>query len=199
MNNSLSVPYDLSPPAPQARQQEGARTRDEQDSTFHDQFVALFDGHFARLQRVVSRLSGEPELAADVVQDAFVRLYRRGSLPDAPPQWLISVALNLFRNAASTRSRRGRLLTVARGEAMHSDAAPPPDHLVTQEESRQRVRQAMDRMPEREQRLLMLLAEGYTYREIAGALGIHEASVGTLLARAKRLFRETYGDDAHAR
>ena len=39
----------------------------------------------------------------------------------------------------------------------------------------------------------MLLGDGYSYREIAGALELSESSVGTLLARAKRLFRESYG------
>ena len=43
--------------------------------------------------------------------------------------------------------------------------------------------------------MLLLRAEGYGYRDIAAALGLHEASVGTLLARAKGAFREAY--DAH--
>jgi RNA polymerase sigma-70 factor (ECF subfamily) len=54
------------------------------------------------------------------------------------------------------------------------------------------VRSAIDRLPERERRLLMLRAEGYAYRDIAAALELNEASVGTLLARAKRMFVESY-------
>jgi RNA polymerase sigma-70 factor (ECF subfamily) len=45
---------------------------------------------------------------------------------------------------------------------------------------------------------LLLRAEGYSYKEIAEALMIQEASVGTLLARAKRAFRELYEDQADA-
>jgi DNA-directed RNA polymerase specialized sigma24 family protein len=41
---------------------------------------------------------------------------------------------------------------------------------------------------------LLLRAEGYSYRDIATALDLNEASVGTLLARAVRAFRESYGD-----
>jgi len=40
--------------------------------------------------------------------------------------------------------------------------------------------------------MLLLRAEGYSYREIASALQLNEPSVGTLLARAKRAFREAY-------
>jgi len=154
--------------------------------------VELFNTHFRRLYRYLDRLSGEPELAADLAQEAFVKLYQRGALPDAPEAWLISVAMNLFRNERSTQTRRRRLLTVARASSSHSDPLPSPEHEVTADESRRRVRQAIDRLPERERSLLLLRAEGYDYRDIASALGLNQASVGTLLARARRAFREIY-------
>jgi RNA polymerase sigma-70 factor (ECF subfamily) len=163
-------------------------------TSFHDQFVARFKASFPRLYRYLDRLSGDPELAADIAQEAFLRLYRRGTLPDAPEAWLISVAMNLFRNEKSRRSRRGRLLTGARSEGVLADPSPSPEHAAVAEESRRRVRVAVDRLPERERRLLLLRAEGYSYRDIAGALELNEASVGTLLARAREAFRACYGD-----
>lgn len=163
-------------------------------TSFHDQFVALFEVHFPRLYRYLDRLSGEPELAADVAQETFVRLYRRGTLPVAPEAWLISVAMNLFRNVKSSRSRRRRLLTSARSEAVLADRSPSPEEAAIADESRGRVRAAIDRLPERERRLLLLRAEGYSYRDLAAALDLKEASVGTLLARARRAFRERYED-----
>ncbi|MEZ0334865.1 MAG: sigma-70 family RNA polymerase sigma factor [Gemmatimonadales bacterium] len=160
--------------------------------SFHDSFVGLFEAHFRRLFRYLDRLSGDPELAQDIAQETFVRLYRRGSLPDTPSAWLISVAMNLLRNAQSSRSRRRRLLTAARSEHLHADPPPLPDEAAIAEESRRRVRLAIDRLPERERRLLLLHAEGYGYRDLAAALGLNERSVGTLLARARRAFRERY-------
>lgn len=165
---------------------------------FHDRFVQLVDAHFHRLYRYLDRLSGEPELAADLAQEAFIRLYRRGSLPDAPEVWLITVAMNLFRNVKSKRSRRRRLLTDARGEAALSDPPPSPGQAADAAESRRRVRKAIDRLPDRERRLLLLRAEGYSYRDIAAALELNQASIGTLLARARRAFREVYEDDSDA-
>ena len=164
----------------------------ETTSSFPDQFTAVFDANFARLFRCLDRLSGDPELSADLAQEAFVRLYQRGTLPDTPAAWLISVAMNLFRNERSTRGRRGRLLTEARSRHALGDAAPAPDEQAVAAETRSRVRATIDRMPERERRLLLLHAEGFSYREIAAGLGIHEASVGTLLARARRAFRALY-------
>lgn len=160
--------------------------------SFHDQFVELFNAHFQKIFRVLDRLSGEPDLASDLAQEAFIRLHRRGALPDAPEAWLISVAMNLLRNVKSTASRRRRLLTVARAEGVLADPPPSPADVVDAEDSRRRVRVAVDRMPERERRILLLRAEGYSYRDIATALALNEASVGTLLARANRAFRALY-------
>jgi len=170
----------------------------ETTPSFHDRFVDLFDAHFQRLYRYLDRLSGEPELASDLAQEAFIRLYRRGSLPDAPEAWLISVALNLFRNAATSRSRHRRLLTVERGAAVHSDPEPSPEQTAVDEDAGGRVRSALARLPERERRLLLLRSEGFSYRDIAAALELNEASVGTLLARARTAFREIYKEASDA-
>jgi RNA polymerase sigma-70 factor (ECF subfamily) len=159
---------------------------------FGGRFAELFGAHHARLLRVMNRLSGDPELAADVVQEAFVRLYRRGSLPDSPEAWLISVAMNRFRNEKTARSRRLRLLTPLR--ALELRGAPPvdPADAAAAEESHRRVRQALNLLPERERAMLLLQAEGYRYRDIAAALGLNEASVGVMLARARVAFRRAY-------
>ena len=170
----------------------------EMTVSFPDQVVVVFDAHFHRLFRFLDRLSGDPDLAADIAQEAFVKLYDRGSLPDRPEAWLISVSMNLFRNARSTGSRRARLLTLSRGEAVHSDPLPTPDETSAAAESRHRVRRAIDRIPERERNLLLLQAEGYSYHDIAEVLELNETSIGTLLARARLLFREAYQDSSDA-
>lgn len=185
------------PAGPWARRTEGADALAETPS-FHESFVRLFRGHHQRLYRYLQRLSGDPELAADLAQETFVRLYRRGALPDSPEAWLITVAMNLFRNARSTGSRRRRLLTLARAERVHSDPGPTPDQTAAAEESRRRVRAALERVPLRERRMLLLQAEGYAYRDIADALGLRQASVGTLLARARRAFLAEYGSATDA-
>ena len=152
----------------------------------------MFEAHFQRLHRYMSRYSGEPELAADVVQEAFVKLCQRGALPDEPGAWLISVAMNLFRNERGKRSRRLRLLTPERGEQSLGDPLASPEENAMADDTRRNVRAALQRLPERDRQMLLLHGEGYRYREIALALKMNEASVGTLLARARRAFRESY-------
>jgi len=149
----------------------------------------LFTAELPRLFRYLNRLGGDPDLASDLAQEAFVRLYRRGSLPDAPGPWLAAVATNLFRNHQSAVSRRRRLLTPERASEAHSDAPPSPLSGVESAETKRRVRAALERLPERERQLLLLRAEGYDYRELAAALELAPGSVGTLLARARTAFK----------
>lgn len=168
------------------------------EPTFQQQVVGLFTAHFQRLYRYLNRLSGEPDLAADLAQEAFIRLSGRGSLPEAPEAWLVTVALNLFRNEMTTRSRRRRLLKLRAREGGAEAPAPGPDQAGVAGGNRGRVRAALDRLPERDRQLLLLQAEGYSYRDLALALGLNEASVGALLARARRAFRQSYGGPTDA-
>lgn len=108
------------------------------------------------------------------------------------------MALNLFRNTKSTERRRHLLLSVVRGEGVHSDPLPATDHAAAAGESRARVRAAIERLPARDRQLLLLRAEGYSYRDLARALELNEASVGTLLARARQAFRAAYGSASDA-
>jgi RNA polymerase sigma factor (sigma-70 family) len=160
--------------------------------------VELFHAHFHRLARYLDRLSGDPALAADLAQEAFVRLHERGSLPDHPEAWLITVAMNLFRNEKATSARRRHLLTAARAETTLGDPPPSPSQAAEASDSRDRVRAAIDRLSERDRQVLLLRAEGYGYRDLAAALELKEASIGTFLARAKRAFREAYEGDSDA-
>jgi len=156
---------------------------------FDDAFRKEFDKHFASLFRYLDRLTGDPDLAADVAQEAFIRLYRRGSLPTQTGSWLAVVARNLFWNARSKSRRRRRLLATQRVRETMAD--PNPSLATGLEEVRRRrsARRALDRLPERERELLLLRYEGFSYREIAEILELNEASVGTLLVRAKQAFR----------
>jgi RNA polymerase sigma factor (sigma-70 family) len=162
---------------------------------FDHAFEQLFEDEFARVFRYLDRLSGEPDLAADLAQEAFIRLYRRGSMPERPIPWLVTVAMNLFRNVRTSQVRRARLLAGARVEMTVADQPGLPDR---DENDSVRVRDALNALTERERELLLLRAEGYSYRDLAVALQLHEPSIGTLLARAKRAFREAYGEGPHA-
>jgi RNA polymerase sigma-70 factor (ECF subfamily) len=77
--------------------------------SFDDAFHALFAERSAALYRYLNRVSGDLELSEDIVQECFVKLHRRGAMPDDPRAWLMAVANNLLRDAHRRVARRKRL------------------------------------------------------------------------------------------
>lgn len=154
-------------------------------------FEAAYRHHWAALFRYVDRLVGDADLAADVVQEAFVRLLDQ-TLPDEEVRrWLFTVATNLVRDDARMSARRRRLLAERYEQAdLAHDPAELPDRAVLRAERVAAVRAALAEMPERDRRLLLMREEGFRYAEIAEVIKVAPGSVGTLLARALRRFTE---------
>ncbi|MBI3568841.1 MAG: sigma-70 family RNA polymerase sigma factor [Gemmatimonadetes bacterium] len=157
--------------------------------TFEADFRRVFDERFPALFRYLDRLCADPDLAADLAQEAFVRLYERKTMPLEVRTWLVAVSSNLLRDERRRRSRRRRLLLGRAASDLMGDSEPSPDAGPLRAEVRQMVRAALDTLPERDAQLLLLREEGLSYREIALALGLNEVSVGTLLLRARAAFQ----------
>jgi RNA polymerase sigma-70 factor (ECF subfamily) len=158
---------------------------------------AEYEAAYERLQpslyRYLLRLTGDPDLAEDLTQESFVRLLDH-DLPEAEIRpWIFAVATNLVRDSARTRERRRRLLQERGERGIH---APPPDEWVERAERIESVRAALDKLSERDRKLLLLREEGFKYAEIAEVIGVVPGSVGTLVARALRRFAAAYGAGA---
>lgn len=162
-------------------------------SPFDVNFRAIFESRYAELFRWLDRYCGDASLAADVAQETFVRLYGRGEMPEDVRAWIVSVALNLVRDEQRRTTRRRLLLQRRPASTTMADAEPSPEDDVLAGERRALVRRTLETMTSRERALLLLREEGYSYRELAAALALNEASVGALLMRARATFREAYG------
>ena len=158
---------------------------------FEESFRQLFHTQHASLFRYLHRLTADADAAEDLTQEVFVRLYQRGSLPDDTRGWMAAVAHNLLRDEKRTGKRRIELLQ-ARPLDLHRGGDVAADEQVLGEERRRRVRFALNKLSERDRRMLLLRHEGYSYREIAPLVGVSETSVGTLLLRATAAFHAAY-------
>jgi len=158
-------------------------------------FEVLFRRYYQRIWGSLYRLVGDE--AEDLVQEVFMRLYRR------PPKaqgtdlgaWLYRVATNLGYNALRARRRRRGyrdLLGKVTAGAGWRRAEPEPETWAMQTEEQRQVRIGLACLHERQAALLVLRYSGLSYREIADVLGVSPASVGTLLARAERAFEGAY-------
>jgi RNA polymerase sigma-70 factor, ECF subfamily len=155
----------------------------------------LFQQHYARVYAVLYRLVGDE--ADDLAQEVFLRLYRR------PPRetdadlaaWLYRVATNLGYNALRSQRRRERyrdLLGAVTDVLGWQHRALDPALEVAQRQEADQVRAILAALRERDAAILILRHQGLSYREVADALGVAPGSVGTMLARAERAFRELY-------
>lgn len=152
-------------------------------------FEAFFHDHYGRIARVVARVVGDHGRAEDLAAEAFWKLWRTPQMHgESAGGWLYRTAVRLGLN--ELRSGRRRL----RYEAL---AAVPADLLTPEEvhaaaEEREQVRQTLALLRDRQAELLVLRSSGLSYDELAAALGLNSASVGTLIARAQQAFRKEY-------
>lgn len=159
-------------------------------------FDALFREHYPRLVAMLGRLTGDRAQAEEIASDVFCKLSQRGPA-DLP--WIYRVATNAGLDALRMNARRRRREDAAGVESVR--CAEPSDALqeMLRRERRARVRTILGELKPRDAQLLLLRAEGLAYKELAETLGIHQGSVGTMLARAEaefeRRFRTRYGDD----
>lgn len=159
---------------------------------FEDAVTQLFHQQFRPLFRYLDRLCGDADLAADLAQEAFVKLYERGVVPEEPAGWLVTVATNLFRDTQRSAQRRERITTDRGRDPTHHTEVREADTKIIADEARDHVRSVLATLPLRDRQLLLLRHEGYSYRELAHMLEIEEGSVGTLLLRATRAFRTAF-------
>jgi RNA polymerase sigma factor (sigma-70 family) len=144
----------------------------------------LFEEHHDGLYRYLVRFCGDPDLAADAAQEAFVRLLERPPKGSVERAWLYRVATNVVLDATRARGRRLRLLRAAPERAPMSDPPRDAHEQVVAAERRRVVRQALASLSDRERAVLLMREEGFAHREIAEAVETTTASVGTMIARA---------------
>jgi RNA polymerase sigma-70 factor (ECF subfamily) len=151
---------------------------------------SLFRQYHDPLVRYLTRRLGDRDWAEEVAQETFVRALRQTNLTNERA-WLFAVATNLVRDEARKDARRRRHLELLTSEAKAESELEPVDPLERAEE-RGLARKAIEMLTERDREALLMKEEGLDYHEIAEALALSFASVGTTLSRARRRLVEAY-------
>ena len=102
--------------------------------------------------------------------------------------WLSRTAVRTGLNELRTRVRSAHYEQLA-------DASPPvpnPEQVHAAAEQQEHVRLTLAALESRQAELLLLKSAGLSYNELAAALELNPASVGTLLSRAQQAFRKEY-------
>lgn len=167
-----------------------------------DLFRRLVETHSAELTRYVGGFLGTGSAeVADVVQDAFLRLWQKPPVElTAPRAWLFAVCRT---KALDALRRRGREVAEFEGDGLlaTADDAPTPDRTLRAKETSAALVDLVEHLPARQRELVRLkYRDGLSYAEIATVTGLTATNVGFILHSALATLRARAGaHDALAR
>jgi RNA polymerase sigma-70 factor (ECF subfamily) len=149
-----------------------------------DAFRAFYDRTARLLLAYLSRVTGDRQLANDLLQETYYRFLRARSEYQSEAHrrnTLFRIASNLARD--NHRRKRAKPIEVsAAGETAIAD-----DSNAATAERRADLHRAMSKLRQRDRELLWLAyAQGSSHREIAASLGLKAGSIKLLLFRARR-------------
>jgi RNA polymerase sigma-70 factor (ECF subfamily) len=160
------------------------RTGGADPAAVTEMISAAYRDHAASIHGIALRSTRDPEIAADVTQEAFLRLVteaQAGRFPDNVGGWL-------YRTSANLVISRGRRVSVARRFAprlVRRDGPAEPDAVALMQEEHRELDLALATLTTTERVALLMAAGGATGAEIAARLGRSHGATRTLLCRAR--------------
>jgi RNA polymerase sigma factor (sigma-70 family) len=139
-------------------------------------FEDVYDALYSRMVRVAHMLTGSNESAEDIVQDAFVGLYRRFDTVADPASYLYRSVVN----GCGARHRHRAVVEKVRHLVAAPDAVDPTEVDVT--------RDALSRLAPR--RRVVVVLRFYADLPLAEIAGVLRCSVGTVKSMLHRALRE---------
>ncbi len=162
-------------------------------------FEALYRQHSGRVYALCLRMSGDPALAGDLAQEAFLHVWERLRSFRGDSQfstWLHRVTVNVVLGEQRSRLRR-EARVVDDGELAMERAERPGGPAIADPPVPGRaadIERAIAKLPKEARRILVLHdVEGYRHPEIAEMTGRSVGTCKSQLHRARRLLREALG------
>lgn len=162
-------------------------------------FGVLVQRYERRLLRVIARFIRDPDLAEDLAQETFLRVYEKLDQFDTSRRfgpWLFRVGVNLTLDHLRKKKRRGWIglfseHTCGNEEARSYDPGQVDPRVAADEQ--QEVRRVLEDIPEKYRTVLVLRdLENFSTSEIAAILNRKEATVRWRLAEARSKFEELW-------
>lgn len=155
---------------------------------------AVFKAHYAGMASFVQRFVRSHDLAEELVQDVFLKLWsKREQLAEI--ETFRTYLFRAARNTALNYLRRAKLERRWREEQGTDDDPPPTfaaDEGTAEQEVAVAVQEAINRLPPRCREIFLLSRDGgLTYAEIARSLEISVKTVETQMGRALKSLRSS--------
>jgi RNA polymerase sigma-70 factor (ECF subfamily) len=176
-----------------------------------ERYADLVARHQRRAARIAYHYLRDSAEADEAVQDAFIKAYSHlASFREELPfeVWFTRILINGCLDRIKARTRRERWLVSAPepapGQADFTErvasSGPSPEDQLLARERRQKLADALARLPERQRSVFMLSHyEGCTSREVSAMTGLNESTVRVHLFRAIRRLRTLLAADGSGR
>jgi RNA polymerase sigma-70 factor (ECF subfamily) len=152
----------------------------------------VFRRDYPLVVAVAARVLGSRDEAEDVAQEVFLSFSRSSVPAEEAPRWLSVAAAH----AALNHLRSGRRRAAREGRVFELGTVPDVADDVVVRDERSRVRAALARLPRKQAVALVLRHSGLSYSDVAAALDLSPASVGTTVRRAESALRKELSTDA---
>jgi RNA polymerase sigma-70 factor, ECF subfamily len=149
----------------------------------------IFQAEYERVARVIARVLRDPARAEELAVEVFLKWSRNPKAQgENSSAWLYRVAVRSGLDELRRETRRTRRQSLLRFVGY----VPTPEDLRASREDQERVRVVLAAIQPRQAELLVLRNQGFSYDELACALDLKPASIGTFLSRAEQAFRKEY-------
>ncbi len=173
------------------------------------QFEKLARRYYQQVFAGAMRLTGDPDEASDLTQEALVRAYL--GFDQFQPgtnfrAWLMKILVNTHISRYRKQQRRPKTVELETSDdgwparELPADDLPSPEQALVEQFACEEVEAALNQLPE-EFRCVVVLVDmlGLAYREVADAMGIPIGTVRSRLFRARRMLRRYLRDFARKR
>jgi RNA polymerase sigma-70 factor (ECF subfamily) len=149
--------------------------------------------HGRRIYNFAYRLTGNPDDAADLMQEVLLRVRRGlpGYTPGSFEGWLWRITRNAFLDDVRRRQRRPTTPLPEDDRSALIGSTPDPEEVLAQSRLSDEVQAALLRLPyEFREAVVMCDIVGLTYEEIAAAAGIPVGTVRSRIHRGRTMLKK---------
>jgi RNA polymerase sigma-70 factor (ECF subfamily) len=154
-----------------------------------DWFTSVFDDHYEFIRNYLFYLSGDMDIAEDIVQDVFMKLWEiRDTVKDETVKPLLfRIARNLYYNTHKRKMLDMKFVSMAEDNRENES----PEYLLEMKEFDAKLQKAISKLPEHCRTIfLMSRIDDLKYHEIAESMKISVKAVEKQVSKALKILRQ---------